>query len=84
MKKKDWKAVRLNKDGTVDDVAITSDLFRLEQMDDDVWWACAYNGKKRTAFNIFRKGKKVICEVIEDEIGCIDDTQREKLPKIFE
>ena len=72
---KKWSAIRMDDNGGVDDVAITSDTFRLERMDTDRWWACAYRGNRRTSFEIRRKGKEVVVGVQEDSIGCHDDTE---------
>ena len=75
-KKKRWSAVRPHPDGTVDDVAISCDLFRLEQMDDDAWWACASRGNgKQTDFWLHwdKKSRRIICTVTSDTIGCVND-----------
>ena len=77
-KAKKIQVIRRNDDGSLDDIAITGDLFRLEQMDDSSWWCCIYRGKKRTAFNIYRpRGKNtVVVEISDDSIGCIDDRKK--------
>lgn len=72
MTTKVWSAIRRNPDGSVDDVAISGDLFRLEQMDDDSFWACVHRGDKAVHFMI--RGKNLIAQSYEDDIGCIDDT----------
>ncbi len=72
---KEFNAIRLDDSKTVDDVAITGDLFRMERMDDGVWWVCIYRGDKRTAFNLSSKAP-IEATVIEDSIGCSDDTPR--------
>jgi hypothetical protein len=61
--------------GEVDDVAITGDLFRLEQMDKAVWWAAIYRGDKRVAL-WFRYNRKrgIVVNVQEDDFGCTDDS----------
>ena len=71
-----YSAIRMDDAGEVDDVAISADMFRLERMTDDSWWACASRGKERVAFSIYRKGKEVVVKVIEDSIGCKDDSGR--------
>jgi hypothetical protein len=68
-------AIRLDDGKAVDDVAISGDLFRMERMDDGVWWVCVYRGGKRTAFNLSSKSP-IEATVIEDTIGCTDDTDR--------
>gem|GEM_PF-5941008 len=60
--------------GEVDDVAIDCDMFRLEQMDEETWWAAVYRGDKQTAFWITRQGERITVDVTVDEIGCIDDS----------
>lgn len=65
--------------GQVDDVAITGDLFRMEQMSDTCWWVCicrGESGEKRTAFNLVwdRKQKRIVAVLWEDTIGCTDDS----------
>jgi hypothetical protein len=72
------KAIRLDKSGQVDDVAISCDMFRLERMDECVWWAAAYVGDQRVTFSIFMKEGRVEVEVVEDEIGCKDDVKEEE------
>jgi len=72
--KKIWNAVRLDDRKQVDDIAVTSDLFRLEAMDTNCWWACAYRGKDRIAFSI-RSKTKITVTIIEDSIGCSDDAK---------
>ena len=62
--------------GTVDDVAITCSMFRLEQMDDDSWWAAAIrNDDTQVMFWLHwdKKLKHIVCTVTEDTIGCEDD-----------
>lgn len=61
--------------GEVDDVAITGDLFRLEQMSRSAWWAAIYRGDRRVSF-WFRYNRKrgIIVDVQGDELGCVDDT----------
>ena len=66
-------AIRPADDGTVDDVAITSDLFRLEVLQENLVWACAYRGEKRVSFYIRRKKGRLVVVVSEDTIGCEDD-----------
>lgn len=70
------RAIRRNDDGSVDDVAIACDMFRLEQMDNDNWWAAAYVGGKSVMFSLKwnRKTKNIDCVCYEDTLGCIDDT----------
>ena len=77
MKEKRRQAIRPDRKGKVDDVAISGDLFRLERMSNSVWWVCIYRGKKRTAFYLERpRGKKTVeATLIEDSIGCIDDSK---------
>ena len=71
-----WSAVRRNPDGSVDDVAVTCDTFRLEQMDTDSWWAAAYRGDKGVMFSLRwdKKKKEIVCTCYEDSIGCVDDS----------
>ena len=64
--------IRRNSDGSVDDVVIACDTFRLEQMGNDSFWACAERGNKHVMFII--RGKNLICQDYEDDLGCIDDT----------
>jgi hypothetical protein len=72
---KQFSAIRLDDNKAVDDVAITGDLFRMERMDDGVWWVCIYRGGVRTAFNLSSK-TAIEATVLEDSIGCTDDTTR--------
>jgi len=61
--------------GQVDDVVISGDLFRLERMDDDCWWAAVYRGKDCTAFFLQRTDTGIVAALAEDSIGCADDTK---------
>jgi len=72
---KEFSAIRLDDNKAVDDVAITGDLFRMERMDDGAWWVCIYRGEKRTAFSLMSK-TAIEATVVEDSIGCADDTNR--------
>lgn len=56
----------------IDDVAISGDLFRMEQMDRDHWWLCIYRGKQRTAFSLRwdRKRREIVATLTDDSIGC--------------
>jgi len=62
--------------GQVDDVAITGDLFRMEQMDRDHWWVCIYRGDKRTMFGLWwdKRRREIVAHLTEDTIGCHDDS----------
>lgn len=73
---KDFNAIRLDNDGKVDDVAITGSLFRMERMDDGIWWVCIMRGDgSRTCFNLATKrGAHIDAIVTEDSIHCVDDT----------
>jgi hypothetical protein len=71
---KEFKAIRM-KGEKVNDVAISCDLFRLEEVDIGLWWAAAYQRDKRTSFWIRRKGKEIVVEIQENSLGCIDDTK---------
>ena len=75
--KKPTQAIRpRSDDGTVDDVAIDCDQFRLEQMDDNLWWAAAYldKGVKATFWLRYeREKRRIVCTVGDDTIGCRDD-----------
>ncbi len=64
--------------GQVDDVAISGDLFRMEQMDKDCWWVAVYRGKDCTMFDLRwdRKTHNIVATVYQDEIGCIDDCKQ--------
>ncbi len=64
--------------GQVDDVAISGDLFRLEQMDKTVWWSAIYRGAQRTCFwfRYDRKRREIVVTISEDEIGCHDDSKQ--------
>jgi hypothetical protein len=71
-----YQAIRPDEKGKVDDVAIHCDLFRMERMDKGYWWCAVYRGDKRVCFSIYATvGKDVVVKVIEDEIGCIDDSK---------
>ena len=72
---KRFNAIRLDNNGKVDDVAISSDMFRLERMSDTVWWAAAYKGKRRTTFYIYLKDGKVVVDVVENELESKDDSE---------
>jgi hypothetical protein len=51
----------------VDDVVLAADCFRMERMNDNEFWVCAYNGKVRTTFNISGSGKcRIRATLIED------------------
>lgn len=65
-----------NVDGTLDDIFITGDFFRMEQMDDDCWWLAIYRGKKRVSFNLVRKGKKIKAILQDDELDCEYDSPK--------
>ena len=67
--------IRRNPDGTVDDVVISCTMFRLEQLDDDVFWAAAYRGKKRVMFTIRIVNGQLVAQDYNDDFGCIDDTR---------
>ena len=79
---KKMQAIRPHEDGTVDDVAITCDMFRLEQMDDDCFWAAAYRGEKEAMFAIKwdKKLKRLVATCYSDTIGCEDDRTRAEEP----
>jgi hypothetical protein len=72
MPDKVWTAVRMNAEG-VDDVTITSDLFRLERMNEKTFWVAVYRGDKRVTFAISSETRLTVT-VTEDELGCVDDT----------
>lgn len=61
--------------GEVDDVAISGDLFRLEQMSADCWWTAVYRGDERTMFMLKwdRKRRCIVAYLTEDTIGCTGD-----------
>lgn len=65
--------------GLVDDVVISGNLFRMEQMDKDAWWVAIYRGKKRTSFSLQwdRKSRNIVATVTDDSIGCTDDSLAE-------
>ena len=71
-----WSAIRRYADDTVDDVAISADLFRLEVADDNAIWAAAYRGEDRAMFWIKwdKKRKRLIVHCSEDALGCVDDS----------
>ena len=81
----DCQAVRpRSDDGTVDDVAITCNLFRLEQLGDDHWWCAAIREPEREGdeyqhamFDLYwdKKLRRIVCTMYEDTIGCEDDTK---------
>ena len=77
------EAIRRNADGTVDDVAIHCDMFRLEQMSEDSWWAAAYRGEGEAHQGVMfmlrwdKKRKEIVCVCYEDTIGCIDDSEED-------
>jgi hypothetical protein len=60
--------------GEVDDVVISCDTFRLEQMDDDAWWAAVYRRERAVSFWITYRDGGIQVEVTNDELGCVDDT----------
>jgi len=69
-----WNAVRKDKkDGTVEDVSISGDLYRLERMSDTCFWTCVYREHDRTAFCISIVNGKLVVQQIEDSIGCADE-----------
>ena len=65
--------------GEVDDVVITGDLFRMEQMDKDSWWVAMYRGDERVCITLRwdKKRREIVATVYEDGIGCTDDFDRE-------
>lgn len=69
------QAIRFDDDGKVDDVAISSDLFRIERMSATCFWACAYRGKKRIAFWLNSKAT-INVTIADDSIGFEDDTAK--------
>jgi hypothetical protein len=58
----------------LDDVAIGCDLFRLEQMAPDAWWAAACRGDKATMFWLRwdKRQKRIVVTVTLDDIGCTE------------
>ena len=66
------RAVRLDKQGEIDDVAISGDMYRLERLDDNCWWTCVYDGERRTCFHLHSK-TPISVECTEDTLGCSDD-----------
>lgn len=59
--------VRLNSDGSVDEVVARNVDFHMEQMDVDSWWI-GISGKqgRRLVINLYKKGKTVHCSVEDD------------------
>ena len=80
--KKNANFVRTYRDGTVDDVAIDGDLYRLEQMSDHAFWTCIYRGENRVCFWIEWDYDKhcLVCTKIEDSIGTYNDSARDREP----
>jgi hypothetical protein len=71
--------------GAVDDVVITCDTFRLERMRRDALWLAVCRGDRIVSFWIScagrrrsrrSRGRRIAVEVTDDELGCIDDTER--------
>ena len=61
--------------GEPDDIVVDCDLIHLERMDDHWWWLGVYRGDKRITFHISAKDHVAKVEVVEDELGAIDDTK---------
>lgn len=72
---KDWSVIRRNPDGSADDVVISCTTFRLEQLDDDVFWAAAYRGEQIVMFTIRIVEGRLVAMDYQDDIGCVDDTR---------
>jgi hypothetical protein len=75
MSSKPFAAIRYA-NSHIDDVAISCDMFRLEQMAPDAWWAAAYRDGKTTMFWLRwdRKARRIVASVTQDELGCTDDS----------
>lgn len=75
----EFRAIRYDEAGQVDDVAITCDMFRLEMLDDNLLWAAAHvetpYGVKTVMFYISAtEDGKIHINAVSDELGCIDDS----------
>jgi hypothetical protein len=68
MSRKKWQSIRYES-GEIDDVAISGDTFRMEQMDTGFWWVAIYRGGKETSFNLYSK-KPIKVTINNDTIGC--------------
>lgn len=76
---KDWRAVRRNSDGSVDDVAISCDVMRIESLDDNCFWVAASRigsegGQAMFTISWDKKQKRLVCVQYSDTIGTFDDT----------
>lgn len=74
----EFKAIRRDERGAIEDVAITCEMFRLEKLDKNHWWAAAYVGEgkefRQVHFDIkSAAGIQVVAR--DDTIGCTDDTK---------
>lgn len=56
----------------IDDVAISGDLFRMQQMARNRWLLRIYRGKLLTAFSLHwdRTRQEIVATLTEDSIGC--------------
>jgi len=71
--------VRPDEDGKPDDIVVNCDCIHLERMDDHYWWMGVYRGTQCLHLHIGtvgQKGESVEVRVVEDELGCVDDTKR--------
>lgn len=65
--------VRPDRRGEPDDVAIDGDRVRMERMAPGRWWLAIERGGRRVAFEL-RAKSRIACELVEDELGCRDDS----------
>ena len=75
---KRFKVIRYERK-QVDDVVISCDLFRMERMSKDSVWLSANIGSHRGVdFMLYADKGKLKIMLMEDTIGCKDETQRGK------
>jgi hypothetical protein len=65
--------------GEPDDTVVACDWIHLERMDDHWWWLGVYRGDLRITFHLTAEDNVAKIEVIEDELGAIDDTKDNKV-----
>jgi len=68
------RSIIRNKQGKPDDIVIEGvTCFRMERMDTGHVWIAAYRGDERVTFGL-HSDRKIRIDLVEDDFGCVDDT----------
>lgn len=69
------RELRYDRDGGLDDVAIENvEMFRLERMDKNAWWACVYlEDGKRITFWLQYSRKDGLTASADEDLACCDE-----------